>query len=159
MKKLVIVLVPADALAGAESFLDFRHVLHHRRDDNEKSRQKNRTVLHRQRESLLGRKRESFRRGIVGDESAGRLRGEPFAHVALVQIRLLRHLRGSKRAGAGHRFVESEFVAENDQRGIHRSAHFAKRLAKERVQLGFINRELSGSSHRSTSLLKVRSEP
>ena len=101
----VIVFVPTDSVAGAEGFRDFWLVFHARRNDFEKSREKNGARLVRQSERLFRRQCVASGGGVVGDESSGGLRCEPFANVPLGCSSFLREFGRSHRSGAGHCFV------------------------------------------------------
>src|ERR1700690_394052 len=83
-----IVFVPANSFAGLKSRSDFRNALDRRFHRLKKTGQENRAAFIGQCQRLLGRQCEAARGGIVADESAGGLRGEPFAHVALGGISL-----------------------------------------------------------------------
>src|SRR6266542_177368 len=87
----MIVLVPADAGARAESFRDLWLIFKACPDDLERSRQECRAVLHRQGESLFGRQGVAARFGVVSNVSAGRIGVQPFALVSLSRGHL-RHL-------------------------------------------------------------------
>ena len=138
-------LVPADAFSGAERFGDFRLVLHAGCNDCNNAGQKHGAHFVRQRHGLLGRQRVCSGCGVVGDESAGSLRREPFADVALGGSRFCGEFGRGHRPRAGHRFVESQFVADDDQRRIHRRSHFADGLHHEFVQLCFVERLGAGA--------------
>src|SRR5271163_1432085 len=80
-EELMVVLVPADTLAGAKSLRDFRLVLEAGAEQLEKAGEKNGTLLVGERHGLLRRQRELRGSRVVADESSGRLRREPFADV------------------------------------------------------------------------------
>ena len=72
-EQVVVVLVPADARAAAESLGDLRLILRQRGGNVERSGHERWAALLRERKRLLGRKRETLAVRIVGDIATGGL--------------------------------------------------------------------------------------
>src|SRR5271155_2611865 len=138
-EELMVVLVPSDTFAGAKSLRDFRLVLEAGAEQLEKAGEKNGTLLVGERHRLLRRQRELRGRRVVADESSSRLSRKPFADVSLRCIGFRGELGGGHRSGAGHRLVESQFVADEDERGVHRRSHFTDGFHHEFVELRFVD--------------------
>src|SRR5271156_4924186 len=106
-KETSVVFVPANTFAGLECGRDFRNALNRSFHRLKKSRQENGTAFVGQRERLLGWQSEAAAGGVIGDESAGGLCGEPFAHIALGGIGFRSEFGRRDRSRAGHGFVEA----------------------------------------------------
>jgi hypothetical protein len=122
---VVVVLVPADACAAAGGFGDSGRVDHAAERHLEEPRQVRRALAVGERDRLLGRKRGGPRAGFVLHVSAGGLRVQPLAHVALTDAGLLRELGRRQRTGAGQATVQTELVAHHHQRGVEGGADLA----------------------------------
>ena len=85
LEQVVVVLVPAHALAGPEALGDVGLVLDERRKQLEGARDEDRAVVMGERERLLRREPEGA--GLVLDVPAGGLLAEPLAQVALAATR------------------------------------------------------------------------
>ena len=105
-------IAPADALAGAEGLHRLVLVGPHRRRNVPGIRHEDRAVLVGQHEGLLRRQLIGVADRVIGDIAAGDLRVEPFAHIAFGAVGTRRQFARADRAGAGHRLVEAEPVAE-----------------------------------------------
>ena len=129
-----MMLVPADALAGAEGLGDLGLVVEHRGDDLVGAGQEGRPALIGEHGGLFGGHVEALGGGVVGDVAGGGLRGQPFAQIAFGETGALGQLLGVGGA-LGERFVDAEAVAENDQRRAHRGAHVADHAAEKLLKL------------------------
>ena len=109
-----VMLAPGDALAGAEGLERLRLVEPHRRRHVPGVRDVDRAVLVGQHHRLLGQEFVGVAHAVIGDIAAGRLRVQPFAHVALGAAGPRGDFLGAQRSGAGHRLVEAELAAEAD---------------------------------------------
>ena len=78
-----VVLVPAEALAAGVPVRQLVDGRPHRGEHLEAGGHERRAVLVGQDQRVLGRQRERLRGRVVGHVAGGRLRGEPFPHVAL----------------------------------------------------------------------------
>ena len=135
-----IVLVPAHAGAGAERIRDLRLVANRADAQLKRPRQ----VRVEQQERVLRRQREAAARRVVGDVAARGLRGQPLAHVPLARAGALGQLRRSQRAGAGHRPVQAELVADEHETRVERGRDVGDRLAEELLHLRVVQRGLLG---------------
>ncbi len=139
-KQIVMMLVPADAVAALERRANFRFIVQHRRDDLKCPRDKAWAVVNRQRQSLFRRQRKSVARSVVRHVAARRLSTEPFAHVPLACAGFRCQFTGGHGPRAVHRFVQPKPVPEQHQRGVHRRPHIHHRLPHELIELRFVNR-------------------
>jgi len=86
----LVVLVPADARSGAKGLGDLGLVDIGRSDELERRRHIDGRILVRQCHPLLGIDGKAAVGGIVIDETGSRLRREPLAHIAFIQLEMLR---------------------------------------------------------------------
>src|ERR1700730_5817122 len=132
-EKAMVVFVPPDSFAGSEGVRYLRHVLHGGFYNLEKAWQEHGTALVSECKRLLGGQCESAGRRVVGDESSRSLRREPLANIPLGRSRLRSDLRRGHRSGPGHRLGETDSIADEYQRRIHRGSHLSDRLHDEFV--------------------------
>src|SRR6266566_4005406 len=97
-------LVPTNTFPGSKCFRDLGFVEVGGLYDIECAGKKSGRLLFAERHGLLGGERESVFFGVIIDVSRRGLAGQPFAHVTLMQARLLRKLGWSDRRTVGHRF-------------------------------------------------------
>src|SRR5262249_27860801 len=132
-----VVLAPFHTFAGAEILerprLDVKEILH----DGVGARQIHRTLRVGKTERLFRAQRELARRLVVLLVAAGRLVGEPLAHVALVRRGALRQLLRSERA-LRELAIQAELIADEDEHRTDRRTEVAYCLAEERVEPGFV---------------------
>ena len=140
LEQAVMVLVPADALAAAERLADLRPVVHGRRDELEGSGERRRAVVLRQHERVLRRQRVATGLAVVADVPARRLRVQPLADVPLGRCGRVGELGRGHRAGAVHRAVEPELVADHHERGVQCRTELAHELPHELLQLRVVDR-------------------
>jgi hypothetical protein len=143
------VLVPAEAVTAAEA-LEHRILRPDRGADGlEHAALVGRAVLVGEHGRRLGRERE--RRGVrvVGDEAARGLVGEPLVHVALVRAGACGERGGVDREAVGHRAVEAEALADQDQRHAHRGTGLVDHALDERLDAGHIDH--SGHAEQATA--------
>src|SRR5271157_4417987 len=148
----MMMLVPADALAGPERIQQLVDVVRDGDRRQEKSRQIDRTVFIGQCESLLGRERILPRPGIVANITARCLGIQPLADVAFRRSRLLCDFGGGHRLSAAHRLVQTKTIAKRDQRCVDGRSHIYDGLVHEVIQFCFVERCLrSLSCHANSS--------
>jgi hypothetical protein len=75
-----------------------------------------------------------YLRGVVVDETRGGLRRQPFAHVAFVQLGLACQALGRSRFAILHRLVESQAVAQQDERPRHRRTKVTDKSAHQCIE-------------------------
>jgi len=140
VEEVVVVLVPAEPAAGPER-VDHALIGADRGGDRlEQAGLGERAELVGEHDGVLGRQRVAVRVRVVGDEAAGRLPVEPFAHVALVGLGSTRERGGAHGLGVAHRPVEAERVADADERRVHGRAGLVQDLLEERLELGVVDR-------------------
>ncbi len=137
-EQVVMVLVPAKALARAEALGYLRLVLDGGRHQLKGARDERGAVFVGQGHRLLGWQPEGPRGRVVLDVAAGRLLAQPLADVALVTVGALGQLLGGDRLAVGHRLVQAELVADQNQRRGDRRAQVAHELTHELFELCFI---------------------
>jgi hypothetical protein len=133
------VLVPAEAGAVDEGLLHLVEVLEHGREDLVAADHEGRAVGLAEHQPPLGRERVGFFHRVVVDEAARRLRVQPLARVAHPEARLRTEAIGAHRAGAGHRLVQAEAVAEDHQGRARQRTEFADQSAHQRVEAGVVD--------------------
>src|SRR5580692_4388794 len=106
-KEASVVFVPANSFAGLECGGDFRNALNRSFHRLKKSRQENGAAFVSQRQRLLRWQSEATGSGVIADESARGLRGEPLAHIALGGIGFRSEFGRGDRSCAGHGFVQA----------------------------------------------------
>ena len=148
--------MPADALAGLKRRAQFWFVVDQRAGDLKCAWQIARAAFIGERERLLRRQGESFRRRIVGHVAARSLRAEPFADVALGGAGARGEFGGRERPGSGHRFVQAQPLADDDERGVHRRTHVPDGFAEEVLKFGGVH--CGGRSAHSRGRLREVSE-
>ncbi len=136
------VLMPSDPLAGLKGVAHLGFVQHDRADDLKRTRDEARAALLRQRHGLFRWQRESVRRRVVGHIAARGLRRKPLPNVTRKCAGLFRELFRRQRPGAGHRLVEPEFIAQENQCRVESRTHVAHCLPHKRVQLRFVDRRI-----------------
>src|SRR5271166_371198 len=150
----MMVLVPADTFAGPEGIEQLVNIVGNRDRRQEKSRQIDGAVFIGQRESLFRRERILPGGGIVTDITSRCLGIQPFANVAFRRSRLFCYFGGGHRLSAAHRLVQTETIAQRDQRCIDRRSHVTDGLVHEVVQSCFVERCLCSLSCRTNSSKK-----
>jgi hypothetical protein len=134
-----VVLVPAEAVAGADGLGDPRLVLAGRGGDLEGAGHERRAGLVGQGESLLLGQAVAVGGRVVGDVAAGRLAAQPLGQVALAGAGAGGQLGRGGRAGGGQSLVEAQPVAGDDRgRGEHR-AQVGDEAVEKLVQLGLVD--------------------
>ena len=134
-EQAVATIAPADAFAGAEGLLETRLVGEHRRERVEAAGHVHHAGIVREYRRLLGRQREGLFARVVGDEAGSGLRRQPLPHQALVGAGPGRQLVGGHRAPIGHRAIEAQPVAGEDQGGIGCSAKFVNKCSEQGLEL------------------------
>ena len=137
-EEVAVVLLPPEALAGAEALGDLGFVAHARRGDVERARKKRRALRVGQAGGLLRGQEEALALGVVLDIAAGGLRAQPLAHVALVGVRARRELRRRDGLAVAHRGVEPQLVADEDGRLMKRCAKVTGEASYELLQSPFV---------------------
>jgi len=125
VEDVLVVLVPADARARPEGLGDCGLVPRRAGHELEGAGQEGRAVLDREGHGLLRGQAVAPAGRVVLDVAAGRVGGEPLAHVALRGVRALGEVGGRGRAAIGQRLVEPEPVADDDHRGAEHRAEVA----------------------------------
>ena len=121
-EQVVVVLVPAGALAGPEPARQRVLVLVHGRGDRHPAHEERRARLVGETGGLGGVEEEGAVPRVVGDVGAGGLGRQPLADVAGVAAGVGGELFGCRRAGVGERSVEAELVAQYDGGGVQDGA-------------------------------------
>ena len=109
-------IVPTEALAAFERIGHLRLIEHHRRHQVADAAHEDRAVLVGEHHGLFGLHRERSRCRIVVDVSGRGLGRQPFAHATFVRTGDVREIGRGHRAFCGERLVETETVADLDQR-------------------------------------------
>jgi hypothetical protein len=152
VEQVVVVLVPAEAVAGPEHPLDVRRVLDDGGRQLERAREVGGALLLGERQGLLGREAEALGRGVVGDVSAGGHRRQPLADVPLGRVRAVGELGGGDRLAVRHRPEQAEALAERDQREADRGAEVGDEATHQGVERALIDHRLgsAGGGHART---------
>ena len=115
-KHVGMMLVPAHSFAGFEALFQLIFGLNRSQGHLEGSGQKCGTVIISQRESLLFTQIKFSAWRVVAHVPAGRLAAQPFPHVTFCSAGALRQL-GRRLAPAGRQaFIQTQLVANRDQR-------------------------------------------
>ncbi len=128
-------LVPADALAGAEGIGHLRLVDPERLRHLEGAREEGGALLVGEGGGLLGRQAEGVGRFVVCDIVGRGEGGQPLAQVALLEAGRGGELRRADRRSVRHRLEQAEPVAQHDERAGDAGAEVADQPADERVEL------------------------
>src|SRR5258707_11671075 len=122
-------LVPTQSLPGLESL--FHLVLRLNRSERrlEGTRQEGGAVVIGQDKRLFLGQIKFATRGVVAHVTAGRLAAEPLAHVALGCVGALRQFRRGLVSAGRQSFVQTELVADANQRGVKGRAKINNSLA------------------------------
>ena len=126
----MVMLVPTDAFAGTEAL---REPLRHSPGEHrrlERADDEGRAVLLREQQRLLGCHRVTARLRVVAHVARGRLRVAPFADVALVSLGACGELGRRERAMGRELAVQTEPVADDDERRHGAAAEVDDRAAK-----------------------------
>jgi hypothetical protein len=124
-------LVPAEALAGAEGVLDLRDGLKRAQRQHERAGRVDAAVRVGQRERLFLGHGERVVRGVVLDVAAGRLAAQPLRDVPLIGVGLGGEFGGGGRR-LGQRPVQAQPVAEYDVPGRDRRPQVPDELVHKR---------------------------
>src|SRR5579884_2433496 len=146
-KQLRVMLVPAEALTGLEPFGQLLFRARGSQRHLERARHEAGTCFVRHGESLLIRKVELGIGCVVSHIAPGCLGAEPFANVAFRGAGALGKLGRGLPAAGGKRFVESEFVADANQRGVKRRAEIYEGFAQKFMQFVLIDVHASSPSN------------
>ena len=138
-EQAVVVVAPAQLLAGLERRGELRLVVEHRGERVIAAGHADRAILVGEHRGLLRGQREGALCGVVGHETGRRLGGQPLAHVALARAGLLREA-GRGELLARQRAVEAELVAGEHQRRIRRRADLVHHHAEQGLELGHVQR-------------------
>jgi hypothetical protein len=130
----VVVLVPAEAFAGAEPLGDLGHGPQRRDGEQERAGQVRRALLVREGEGLLLRERVAAAGRVVLDVLPRGLRVEPLADVALVGARALGQFAGGQRP-PGQSLVQTQPLADDDEAGVERGAEVRDELPQQLIEL------------------------
>ena len=155
----VIVLVPADPGAGAERVHEPAVVGVAGRDDLERAGQEDRAVLGGDHHGLLGRQLEGAVGRVVGHVAAGRLVAEPLTDVPFGGAGAGGQRRRRDRAGARHRLVQAEPVADVQQQSRDGRAHVGDRLPDESLEPRLVDPAGFYGAHVVSPILACGSSP
>ena len=139
VEERVVVLVPADALAGAERLGELVDDPAGGDRGLERADEERRAVLVGERHRLLGRQRVQARFGVVGDVARRGLRVQPLADVALGGPGLRGKTRGRERANGRQRAEQAQTVADHDERSDVGAAEVDDGAADELIELLFVD--------------------
>ena len=133
----VVVLVPAEALARDEALRDALARQDRRVGALEGADHLERAGGIGEHEGVLGR--QDVAALAVLQEAAGRLGGEPLAHVALLGAGAGGQLLGGDRLPVGHGAVEAELLADQSERRVDRGADLRGDVPDEGLELGLVD--------------------
>ena len=134
---VLVVLVPAHALAGAEVIGDAVVGLEHAQRQHERARRVHGAVGVGQHEGLLLGQRVAVAGRVVLHVAAGRLAAQPLRDVPRVGAGPRGELPGRGRP-ADQRLVQAELVPDHRSAGRDRRAEVADELPDELIQLGLV---------------------
>ena len=140
---VLVVRAPREPVAGAEPFGDRVGRVHRTDRDLERADHAGRAGLVRERHRVLVGQREeavAVAGTVVRHVAACRLRAQPLAHVPLRGAGTRGQLGRRERAGAGHRTVQTELVADHHHRAAEHRADIVDCAPDELHHLRLVHR-------------------